>query len=93
MLKRIKSSVIFNKLFEYVNEDRKLKLARYNKRIQKIFRINIIDYMRLSEKIIFGDINGIGEECNGYNLRKIYEGEFLKGKRNGKGKEYDKKEN
>ena len=45
--------------------------------------------MRINGKIIIGDNNGIGEECNGYDLRKIYEGEFLKGKRNGKGKEYE----
>ena len=33
--------------------------------------------------------NGIGKEYNSYSDKLIYEGEYLNGKRNGKGKEYD----
>ena len=34
--------------------------------------------------------NGKGAEYDEYNRKLIFEGEYLNGKRNGKGKEYDK---
>ena len=83
----IKLSFFFKFLLPYINDRRKYKIATYNKELQQILEINLLDYKRMSGKYILGDINGKGKEYD-YKENVLYEGEFLKGKRNGKGKEY-----
>ena len=76
-------------IFLFLFIGRKLKLLSYNKSLQRKLNIDIIDYKRLSERyIIFGN-NGKGKEYNGLKGNLIFEGEYLKGKRNGKGIEYN----
>ena len=89
MLENIKSTYFIRKLFGYISEKHKLKLVKYNKRLQKIININIINYKHFTGKYIIYESNGIGKEYNGYDDALIFEGEYLNGKRNGKGKEYD----
>ena len=86
MLKNIKSSFFNSIIFSYIDEKQKLKL---NKCLQKNLNISIINYMYLSNKYIIYESNGIRNEYIGYNDRLIFEGEYLNGKRNGKGREYN----
>ena len=88
MWQRIKSLFILKKIF--VNLDLKIKLnvIIYNKNIQSKFNLNIIDYKRLSGKykVEKGDKIYL---YNSYNHRLLFEGQYSKGRKNGKGKEYN----
>ena len=44
MLLNIKSPYIIKITLSYLNEERKLELVKYNKKIQNIININIINY-------------------------------------------------
>ena len=91
MVENIKSSFIMKLLFSYVNEEIKLQLVKYNKKIQNKININLLNYKVMSyinrKNIIIEERNGDTFEY--YFGDKIYEGGYLNGKRNGKGKEYD----
>ena len=68
-------------------EERKLKMLKYNKTLQSYLNIGIINYMHFKNKYIVYDTKGIGKEYDYYSGKLIYEGEYLHGERNGKGKE------
>ena len=85
----IKSTHFIQKLFSYINDERKLKLVIYNKTIQKIIDINLTNYKFMTRKYIVYESKGFAKEYDIYNDRLIYKGEYLNGKRNGKGEEYD----
>ena len=90
MLKKIKSIVVVKKLFFHIFDRIKLNLVKYNKKLQNYLNISLINY-RIYNKIIFGkdiiyESNTKGKIYDAYTDRLIYEGELLKGKRNGKGK-------
>ena len=56
--------------------------------MQKIIDRRLIHYKSFSERyIVFGQ-DGKGKEYNAINGKLIFEGEYVNGKRNGKGKEY-----
>ena len=84
----IKSIFFIQKLFSYIYDNRKLKLVLYNKNIQKIIGINLINYKFMCEKYIVYESKGVAKEYNIYNDELIFKGEYLNGKRNGLGKEY-----
>ena len=84
----IKSIFFIQKLFSYIYDNRKLKLVLYNKNIQKIIGINLINYKFMCEKYIVYESKGVAKEYNIYNDELIFKGEYLNGKRNGKGEEY-----
>ena len=42
MLKKIKSLFFIQNLFKYIDEKKKLKLTKYNKKLQRNLNINII---------------------------------------------------
>ena len=92
MLKNIKSTYFVKILFLYMDEKQKLKLIKYSKSLQKSIDINIINYKYFSRKYIIYETNRIGKEY--YRLFNtdddflIFEGEYLNGQRNGKGKAY-----
>ena len=108
MLDNIKSSYFSKIIFSFIDEKIKLKILKYNKKMQNNIGINLINYKFFSKKYIINEGNGKikiydgfldslifeGEYLNGKG--KIYnssgdlefEGEFLRGKRFGKGKEY-----
>ena len=65
---------------------KKLKVVKYNKSLQKNIDINIINYKHFSGRYIIYESNGIGKEYEGYNDILLFEGEYLNGERNGKGK-------
>ena len=85
----IKYKNIIQKLFSYIYEDRKLKLVIYNKTIQNIININLLNYIFMSGKYVIYGSNGLAKEYDVYNDNLIFEGGYLNRKRNGKGKEYD----
>ena len=88
LLKNIKSKYILMEVLSNLNEKNKLDIFKYNKRIQNIINININNYKFFSGRYIEYETNTEGREYNGYNDYLVYEGGILKGKRNGKGKEY-----
>ena len=87
MLNMDKKIFIYNKIFSYITEKKKLDLIIYNKIIQNFFNISLTNYKLISKKYKIGDKSGKGKE---YNIKDelIFEGEYLNGKRNGYGKEY-----
>ena len=85
-------------IISFIEEKIKLELIKYNKNLQNKFNISIINYKVFSGKyqiIEKNPINNIyhGKIYNSYTDKIIFEGEYLKGKKNGKGIEYyeDKK--
>ena len=88
-MKNIKSSFFIQNVFALLRDEIKLKIAKYNKYIQSLIDVNIMNYKFLSGKYVIYEKNGKAKEYNGYNDNLIYEGGYLKGKRHGKGKEYN----
>ena len=84
----VKSKYILKQVFDHIIIRKKLKIIIHNKELRSILEYNINDYKKLSEKEIIIEKNGKGKE---YIIDKnilIFEGEYSKGKRNGKGNEY-----
>ena len=86
--KSIKSSFILKKIFSFINEKKKLKIVIYNKEYKKSLDIDISNYKISSGKIKIKGINGYGKEINLESMEIVFKGEYLNGKRHGKGKEY-----
>ena len=89
MLKNIKSACIHKILFSYIDEGPKLKLIKRNKSLQNILNKSIINYKYFSRKYIIYESNGFGKEYTSIHDKLLYEGEYLNGEKNGKGKEYE----
>jgi len=91
MLENIKSSYFNKIIFSFIEDSRKLKIIKYNKRLQNEIDISLINYKLFSGRyIVFETKEKIkGKEYFGYDDLLIFEGEYLNGKRNGKGKEYN----
>ena len=88
--KAVKSIYNIKAIFSHIDNDHKLKLIVYSKAYQKLFNVNYdIDYIKKkSARKIVGEINGKGKE---YTLKTnilLFSGNYLNGKRNGKGEEY-----
>ena len=88
MLKNIKATYFIKLLFSYVDEKQKLKIVKYNKSLQNIININIVNYKFFTGRYIIYESNGIGKEYTGTDNKLVYEGEYFHGERKGKGKEY-----
>jgi hypothetical protein len=84
-MKNIKSSLILKNIFSFIKERRELVIVGYNKFL--LYKLNITPhhYMKFSKKFIIFEENGKRKEYN-YDNILIFEGEYLKGKINGKGK-------
>jgi len=89
MINKVKSTFIVQKIFSFTDERRKLELIKYNKDIQKLLNMNLINYRLFSGKYIIENKNGYCKIYD-YNDNLRFEGEYLNGKKNGKGKEYSK---
>ena len=88
MLKKL-NEYFLKIVFSFMNEEQKLKLFKYNKTLQKIIERNLIHYKLFSQKYIIYESERKGKEYVGALDELIFEGEYLNGKRNGKGIEYD----
>ena len=51
IIKSIKSKYIINNIFSYIYKNKKLELIKYNKKYQKIFKIDINYYKEISGKL------------------------------------------
>ena len=90
MLKNIKSLYIINNIFYCLSEIIKLKLFKHNKKYQKKLGLNIINYQIYSGKYTIYETNSkIAKEYGINDNSLIFEGEYLNGERNGKGREYE----
>ena len=90
MLDKIRAILILKKTFNYINNRRKYKIILYNKKTQKKLGLNIFDYKRISGRYI-EKFSHETREYNSYNNNIVFEGNYLNGKRNGEGKEYNEK--
>ena len=93
MLENIKSSFFIKIIFSFLNENIKLNLVKYNNNLQNKIDINLINYKIFSGKYIEYEENGKVKEYSSYNDSLRFEGEYLNGKRDGIGKEYDYNKN
>ena len=93
MLNKIRSIYLIKIIFSFVDDGQTLKLIKYNKNTQNKININLINYRRFAKKYIIYDENKLVKEFCCLNNELIYEGEYSKGERNGKGKEYGKEGN
>ena len=84
----IKAQYTITNISLLIEQKQKLRLLNYNKELQKLLNININDYQNMSGKHKIGGKNGIGKEYILHTMRLIFEGEYVNGKTNGKGKEY-----
>ena len=92
MLNNIKSKYILELILSFTEEKTKFKIIKYNKQLQSKLDMTIVTYRTLSGKYIIYENNIKGKKKGKeYNINDkiLYEGEFLNGERNGKGKEYD----
>ena len=89
MLKKIKSIFFSRILFSILEEKIKLDIIKYNKNLQNMLSLTLINYKRISGKYIIFEKNEKVKEFIGHDDSLVYEGEYLNGKRHGKGKEYD----
>ena len=88
MLKLMRAQYTFRNIFSLINDKTKFKLVKYNKKLKKLFELELIDYKRLSGKYIIYESMEKGKEYEGIDGRLIYEGGFLNGERHGYGKEF-----
>ena len=88
MLKKIKGSFFLKILFSYVNLKQKFEILKHNKSLQNAININNRHYQLFSGRYIIYEENGEVKEYEGNTDDLVFEGEYLNGKRNGKGKEY-----
>ena len=87
-IKNVKSLLIFRKIFSFLNKEIKLRIIIYNKSVNKKLNIDIKDYINFSGRKFYY-INGKKIEMSIEKKIKVFEGEYLNKKRNGKGKEYN----
>ena len=91
MLNKIKSIFFSRNIFTFINERRKLYIIKYNKSLQKLIHINIINYKIFGGKIKIKETKDAKEDWkiyNAFNYNIICEGEYLNGKKQGIAKEY-----
>ena len=89
LLGKIKNIFFLRFIFSHLGDKIKLELVKYNKKLQNKIDIKLINYKFYSCKYIIYETNNKGKEYHGCYDLLLYEGEYLNGKRNGKGKEYD----
>ena len=82
MLEKIKSKFFIINLFTFLEDEKILKMIIHNKNLQNLLKINIINYKFLSGKYIVFVINGKGKIYNAFNDNLLFEGEFIKGRKN-----------
>ena len=88
ILEKIKSIYFFRILFSHLEEKIKLKIIKYNKKLQNNIDIKLNNYKFYTEKYIIYENKFKGKEYYGYSNNLLFEGEYINGEKNGKGKEY-----
>ena len=89
MLENLKSLYFFsNKVFSYICEKKKLLIAKYNKNLQNTLHISLLNYKLFTGKSIIFEQGKVIEYDNFTNFI-VFEVEYINGKKNGEGKEYN----
>ena len=88
MIENIKSRYIKKIIFSFIDEKVKLEIIKYNHNLKECLNINIYNYMQFSNRYIIYETKKKGKEYSNDGELK-FEGEYLNGKKNGKGKEYN----
>ena len=88
MLENIKSLYFLKQIFSNLIEKRALKIIKYNKSLQTKLDKALLNYRIISKHYIIYETKTKGILYNAYTDKLIFEGEFLNGEKNGKGKEY-----
>ena len=88
LIENIKVNDVFKKIFTYLDEKTKLKLIKYNNNLKSKIDYTLLHYKFYSGKYIIYEKDWIGKEFSGKDDKLLYEGEYLNGERNGRGKEY-----
>ena len=88
MLKKIRSLFFTRLVFFHLSEEIKLKIVKYNKLLQKKLDINLNNYKLFRGRYIIYKEDGTAREYDSFDGQLLFEGEYLNGQRNGKGKEY-----
>ena len=88
-IKDIKSIYINQEIFSFLDKKLLLKLIINNKYLQNKLGISIIEYAAMAGKYKIAEKNGIGKIYDLEADKLIFDGEYLNGKKNGKGKEYN----
>ena len=83
----IKSIYITKRVLSYLDQRKHLNIIKYNNKLKTLLNYDINQYKALSQKYIEYFKNGIIKEYLTESNELIYEGEYLNGKRNSKGKE------
>ena len=86
-VKSIKSFYILEWIISFLSEKEKLNIIKYNKQLQKMLDVDIEIYKKKSGKYKIEN-NGKGMEFILNTDILIFKGEYEKGRKNGKGKEY-----
>jgi len=81
------SPFIIKHLFSFLEDAPKLNIILYNKYLQNLIGVDIEYYKIISGKYKIVEKNGIGKEYILNTNKLIFEGKYINGKRNGKGKE------
>ena len=84
----IRSIYILRRIFILLTNKKLLYLLRYNKVIQGKTKINIEDYKKEGNRIKIGGDNGYVKEYRLNTTILLFEGEYINGEKNGRGKEY-----
>ena len=88
MFNLIKSYYFKRIILSLIPSKIELKLMKYNKSLQQLVNLSIIDYINFNCRYIKYDTNGNGKEFGILFNNLIYEGEYKKCKKEGKGTEY-----
>ena len=80
MLEKIKSIFFIKIIFSYIEEERKLKIVKYNKAFQNKINIHFINYKIFSGRHIIYEAKGKGKEYDNNN-NLVFEGEYLSGEK------------
>ena len=88
-MENIKSTYFIQVIFNFIKDRKKLLMVKYNKKLQNTINVNLINYKVFSGRYIIYETKKFGKEYNGCNDKLLYEGEYLKGEKNGKGRHYD----
>ena len=87
-IQKIRSKNILKDVLEFLSNFQKLDLFKYNQSIQNRLSLDLEDYKNESQKERIIEKDNFGKEYVLGSKIKIFEGQFLNGKKHGKGKEY-----
>ena len=77
LLKNIKSKYIKIFIFSCLYEERKLEIIKFNKALQNIMDVKLVNYKIYKGKHIIYELNGKAKEYNAYFENLEFEGEYL----------------